>query len=91
MGKIRLLTPQSELEEKDLSIYKFYYSKVSKQYILAIYAHIIFTAPCIMFLMRADTLREQVGEGWALKIKNFLGPVKWHRDDRRVPFGAQKA
>ncbi len=35
-----------------------------------------------MFLMRADPLREQVGEGLALAIKNFLGPVKWHPDDR---------
>jgi hypothetical protein len=28
-----------------------------------------------------------VGEGWALEIESFLGPVKWHRADRRVPFG----
>jgi hypothetical protein len=28
---------------------------------------------------------------WALEIESFLGPVKWHRADRRVPFGAQKA
>jgi hypothetical protein len=26
----------------------------------------------------------------ALEFKSFLGPVKWHRADRRVPFGAQK-
>jgi hypothetical protein len=39
-----------------------------------------------MFLMRADPLRGQVGGGWALKIESFLGPVKWHRADRRVPF-----
>jgi hypothetical protein len=50
----------------------------------------IYTAPCIMFWMRAYPLRGQVGEGWALELENFLGPVKWHRDDRRVPFGAQK-
>ncbi len=42
-----------------------------------------------MFLLRADPLRGQVGGGWALEIKSFLGPVKWHRADRRVPFGAQ--
>jgi hypothetical protein len=30
------------------------------------------------------------GGGWALEFENFLGPVKWHRADRRVPFGAQK-
>jgi hypothetical protein len=50
----------------------------------------IYTAPCVMFLMRADTLRGQVGEGWALEMESFLGPVNWHRADRRVPFGAQK-
>jgi hypothetical protein len=31
-----------------------------------------------------------VGGGWALEIESFLGPVKWHRIDRRVPFVAQK-
>jgi hypothetical protein len=52
----------------------------------------IYTAPCVMFLMRADTLRGQVGGGWALEMESFLGPVKWPRADRRVPlaFGAQK-
>ncbi len=40
--------------------------------------------------MRADPLRGQVGGGWALEIESFLGPVKWQRSDRRVPFGAQK-
>jgi hypothetical protein len=43
-----------------------------------------------MFLMHADTLRGQVEEGWALEMESFLGPVKWNRADRRVPFGAQK-
>ncbi len=49
-------------------------------------------APCLMFLMRADTLFRQVGGGWALEIESFLGPVNWHRadPDRRVPFGGQK-
>ncbi len=50
----------------------------------------IYTAPCVMFLMRADTLRGQVGGGWALETDSFLGPVKWHRVYMRVPFGAQK-
>jgi hypothetical protein len=27
---------------------------------------------------------------WAMEIETFLGPVKWHRAVRRVPFGAQK-
>jgi hypothetical protein len=40
--------------------------------------------------MRAYPFRRQVGGGWALKIESFLGPVKWHRADRRVPFGSRK-
>jgi hypothetical protein len=40
-------------------------------------------------LDRAYPLRGQVG-GWALEIEGFMGPVKWHRAERRVPFGAQK-
>jgi hypothetical protein len=56
--------------------------------IIAIDAPMIYTAPCVMFLMRADTLRGQVGGGWALEIETFLGPV--NRADRRVPFGTQK-
>jgi hypothetical protein len=43
-----------------------------------------------MFLMWADTLRGQMGGGWALEMESFLGPVKWHRVDRRMPFGAHK-
>ncbi len=57
--------------------------------LIAIYAQMIYTAPCIMFWLRANPLRGQVG-GWALEIESFMGPVKWHRADRRVPFGAQK-
>ncbi len=57
---------------------------------ITIYAPMIYTAPCVMFLMQADTLCGQVGGGWALEIKSFLGPVKWHRAVRRVLFGAQK-
>jgi hypothetical protein len=30
------------------------------------------------------------GRGWALEVEGFLDPVKWHRADRRVLFGAQK-
>ncbi len=54
---------------------------------ITIYAPMIYTALCVMFLMQADTLRGQVGGGWVLEMESFLGPVKWHR---RVPFGAQK-
>ncbi len=57
---------------------------------ITIKAPMIYTTPCVMFLMWADTLRGQVGVGWALEMESFLGPVKWHRADRRVPFGAQK-
>jgi hypothetical protein len=41
-----------------------------------------------MFWMRAGPLRGQVGGGWALEIETILGPVKWRRAVRRVPFGA---
>ncbi len=58
--------------------------------IIAIYAPMIYTAPCGMVLMRAGTLLGQVGEGWALEMESFLSPVKWYRADRLVPFGAQK-
>jgi hypothetical protein len=43
-----------------------------------------------MFWMGAYPLRGQVGGGWALEFESFLGPVKWHRADRRLPFEAQK-
>jgi len=36
------------------------------------------------------SITRAVGGGWALELESFLGPVKWHRADRRVPFGAQK-
>jgi hypothetical protein len=40
--------------------------------------------------MRAYPLCGEVGGGWALEFESFLGPLKWHRADRRVPFGAKK-
>jgi hypothetical protein len=43
-----------------------------------------------MFWMPAYPSLGQVGGGWALEFESFLGPVKWYRADRRVPFGAQK-
>ena len=58
--------------------------------VIAIYAPMIYVAPCIMFWMRAYALQGQVGGGWALEIESSMGPVKWHRADRRAPFGAQK-
>jgi hypothetical protein len=50
----------------------------------------IYTALYVMFLMRADPLRDQVGGVCALEIETFLGPVKRHRAVRRVTFRAQK-
>ena len=47
--------------------------------------------PVCNALMGANPLRGQVGGGWAMEIETFLGPVKWHRTVRRVPFGAQKS
>jgi hypothetical protein len=42
----------------------------------------IYTAPCIMFWLRAYPLRGEMGGGWILGFESFLGPVKWHRADR---------
>ncbi len=58
--------------------------------LITIYAPMIYTAPCIMFWMRAYPLRGEVGGGWALEFESFSGPVKWHRADRREPFWAPK-
>jgi hypothetical protein len=41
------------------------------QNVTAIYAPMIYTAPCGMFLMRADPLRGQEGGGWDLEIEIF--------------------
>jgi hypothetical protein len=45
----------------------------------------IYTAPCVRFLMRADRLRGEVG-GLALEISSFVGPCEIARADRRVIF-----
>ena len=50
----------------------------------------IFTAPCVRFLMRADTLRGEGGGGLTLEIESFLGPFEMAWAHRRVLFGAQK-
>jgi hypothetical protein len=48
---------------------------------MASYAPMIKTAPCDMFLMRADLLRGQVGGGWALEsivfwtLSNGIEPI----------------
>jgi hypothetical protein len=51
----------------------------------------IYTALSIMYWMHAYSLQGEVGGGWALEFEScFLGLVKWHQADIRVPFGAQK-
>jgi hypothetical protein len=40
--------------------------------ILTIYATMIYTAPCIMFWVRAYPLRGEVGGVWALEFSSFL-------------------
>ncbi len=52
--------------------------------IIAIYESMIYTAPYVMLLMRANPLRGQVGWGWALEISTFWG--KRHQVVRRMPF-----
>jgi hypothetical protein len=44
---------------------------------ITIYAPMIYTAPCIMFWMRAYPSRGHVGGDWALEFESYLGPVKW--------------
>jgi hypothetical protein len=46
----------------------------------------IYTAPCVRFLMCADRLHGEVG-GLALEIESFVGPCEIARADRRVLFG----
>jgi hypothetical protein len=55
------------------------------------YFPLIDTAFYAMLLMLANPLRGQVGEGLALEIETFLGPVKWHQAVRRMRFGVQKS
>jgi hypothetical protein len=49
----------------------------------------IYKAPCVIYAGISIRVLGHVGGGWALEIQNFLGPVKWHRAVRRVPFGPQ--
>jgi hypothetical protein len=39
--------------------------------LITIYAPMIYTAPCIMFWMRAYRLLGEVGGGWALQFECF--------------------
>jgi hypothetical protein len=56
---------------------------------IAIYAPTIYTAPCVMLLMRPASITMESGRRLGPGNLEFLGPVKWHRADRRVPFEAQ--
>jgi hypothetical protein len=38
---------------------------------IAVYAPMNYTAPCVTFLMREDSLLGQVGGGWALDKRDF--------------------
>jgi hypothetical protein len=55
------------------------------------YAPMIYTAPCVMLLMRAASLTWASGMGLSPGNREFFGAVKWHRTDRRVPFAASKS
>ena len=46
-------------------------SKLNHHSRITIYVPMIYTAPCVMFLMRADSFCVQVGGGWALEIESF--------------------
>ncbi len=56
------------------------------RYILFDYGPMIYTVSYVMVLMRADSLLEQIGGGWALEIETFLGPEKCHRAVRRASY-----
>jgi hypothetical protein len=47
-----------------------------KKSILANYGPMIYTAPYVMLLIRANPFQGQVGGGCALEIETILGPVK---------------
>jgi hypothetical protein len=59
--------------------------------VIAIFGLMLYTAPYVMPLMRANPLQGQVGGGWALEIETFCRRVKWHHAVGRVPFGAQNS
>ncbi len=55
-----------------------------------IYAPMIYTAPWIMFWMRAYPLRGEVGGGLGPGIPEFFGPCEMGTSRRLVPFGAHR-
>ncbi len=65
---LQLFRPLEDYKERICIIFR-----TSKT--ITIYAPLIYTAPCIMFYMRAYPLRGEVGGGWALEFESFLDPV----------------
>jgi hypothetical protein len=65
------------------------FNRLFANWVIAIYAPMINT-PVHNVLDACISITRAGGRGWALEIESFFGPVKWHRADRRVPFGAQK-
>jgi hypothetical protein len=63
----------------------------TKGHIIAFYVPVIYTAPCVMLLIRSASITWASGRGLCPGNRDFLGPVKWHRADKREPFGAQKS
>ncbi len=64
------------MKQDSQDLQRGYRAKIRIPTVLTIYAPMVYTAPCRMFLMRADTVRGQVGGGWALEISSFLERVE---------------
>jgi hypothetical protein len=59
--------------------------------IITIYAPMFYTYSTKHNILDAYiSITRGSGRGLGLEFESFLGPAKWHRADRRVPFGAQK-
>jgi hypothetical protein len=55
------------------------------------YAPMIYTASCVMFLMRADTLCGEVGGlGWRWRSQVLWAPLKWHDPIGKCWLGPKK-
>ncbi len=50
----------------------------------------IYMAPCVNVFDACRYITRASRRGLGNGNREFLGPVKWHRVDRRGPFGAQK-
>jgi hypothetical protein len=58
------------LQDVSLLFRILFQDPVLRHPIITIYEPMIYTAPCVMFLMRADTLRGEVVGGLALEISS---------------------